>query len=100
MLRYYVDTQTAADKLYHVIRRVLTALIHNAGTAEQFSPIATVVLGEFKTAVISSTENVNRFLPVVVTMCSIRRGSRLTRMSFRGGSTYASSSTSCRQLHS
>jgi hypothetical protein len=91
MLLCYVDTQTAVDDLYHVVRRILTALIHNVGTAEQFSPVATVVLDAFKSAVVSSTGNVTRLLPVVVTICSVRHGSRLTRMSYHEGSTYVDS---------
>lgn len=87
MLRCYVDTRTAAVELYHITRRILTALIHNAGTAEQFSPIATVVLDAFKSAAVSGTEDTTKFLPVVVTICSVRHGARLTRMSYLEDST-------------
>ena len=79
MLRCYVDTQVAGVELYHVIRRILTALIHNVNTAEQFSPVATVVLDAFKSAVASNPEKTAKLLPVVVTICSVRHGSRLTR---------------------
>ena len=88
VLRCYVDTQTAADGLYHVIRRILTALIHHVGTAEQFSPISTVVLGVFKPAAVSNTQNITRLLPVLVTICSVRYGSRITRTSYHKVSDY------------
>ena len=81
MLRCYVDAQTAADELYHVIRRILTALIHNVGNAEQFSPITAVVLDAFKLTIPSNIESTIKLLPVVVTISSVRHGSRLTRMS-------------------
>ena len=80
MLRCYVDTQAAASDLYHVIRRILTALIHNVNTAEQFSPVAIVVFDAFKSAVASSAEKTTKILPVLVTICSVRHGSRVTRM--------------------
>ena len=81
MLRCYVNTQGTANELYHVIRRILTALIHNVNTAEQFSPIANVVLDTFKSVAASSNERTNKLLPVIVTICSVRHGSRLTCMS-------------------
>ena len=90
MLHCYANAQVAAGELYHVIRRILTALIHNVNTAEQFSPIATVVLDEFKSAVASSVEKTTKLLPVVVTICSVRHGSRLTRMSLYEGPLCAS----------
>jgi len=82
MLRCYVDPQAAVGGFYHVIRRILTALIHNVNTAEQFTPVATVVLDAFKSVVASSTEKATKLLRVVVTICSVRNGSRLTRMSY------------------
>jgi hypothetical protein len=79
MLRCYIDTRAPTDELYHVIRRVLTALIHNVGTAEQFTPVATVILDMYKT---SDPEKVTKLLPVLVTICSVRHGSRLSSMSY------------------
>jgi hypothetical protein len=61
----------------------MTALIHHVNTPEQFSPVTTVVLEAFKSAVASNTENAAKLLPVIVTICSVRRGSRLTRTSHR-----------------
>ena len=98
MLRCYVDTQSAAGELYHVIRRILTALIHSVNAAEQFSPVTAVILDAFRSAVASSTENTTRLVPVVVTICSVRHGSRLTRMSYHEGPLRANSFIS-RQQH-
>jgi hypothetical protein len=91
MLHCYADTQAAVGELYHVIRRILTALIHSVGTAEHFSPVSTVVLDAFKSAVVSSIEKTTKFLPVVVTICSVRHGSRLTRMSYYEGLAHSNS---------
>lgn len=89
MLHCYVGTPAAAIELYHVIRRILTALIHTVNTAEQFSPFTNVVIDTFKSVVASSAEKTTKVLPVVVTICSVRHGSRLTRKSYRC-SVYAS----------
>ena len=91
LFRCYADTQAATGELYHVIRRILTALIHYVNTPEQFSPIATVVLDAFKSVVTYSAEKTARLLPAVVTICSVRHGSRLTRTSYNEGPIYANS---------
>lgn len=78
--------------MHTLIRRSLTAFIHHVKSADQFSPVATMLIDQLDSTLRhyaegSATDPSNvllnvqlcRMLEVVVVPCSVRQGSRLTR---------------------
>ena len=87
LLTYHLTCENP-DVTYTLIRRVLTALIHHVKNADQFSPLADVLVQQFcAIATCSSTdikqERLRRILEVISVPCSVRQGSRLSRKSRR-----------------
>ena len=80
----YVDCENP-DLLYTLLRRTLTSIIHHCKTAEQFSPIADILVARFSTAISQSPSNdtqverLRRMSQLISVVCSVRQGSRLTR---------------------
>ena len=85
----HLSTATEESEIIsRLLRRVLTALIHHCSTAEQFSPISELVIGRFmkiineKEKIDSNVDQLRKTLDLVVVICTVRKGSRLSRKPF------------------
>ncbi|KAF8622933.1 hypothetical protein AX15_006611 [Amanita polypyramis BW_CC] len=91
LLTYHIMSSTTPALTHALIRRSLTAFIHHVKNADQFSPVAEVLIGQFdlvmrcylETSSVSQTsvpldEQLRRMLEVIVVPCSVRQGSRLS----------------------
>jgi len=84
LLSYHM-TSEAPEFTYTLIRRVLTALIHHVKNADQFTPLADLLVAQFtslKPADITLPEDIEglrRMLEIISVPTAVRQGSRLTR---------------------
>jgi hypothetical protein len=85
LLAYHM-TSEAPQPTYTLIRRVLTALIHHVKNAGQFSPLADLLVEQFKDLAKSMDsgspnfiESLRRMVEIISVPTAVRQGSRLTR---------------------
>ncbi|KAL6304961.1 armadillo-type protein [Sparassis latifolia] len=77
LLQYHIAVE-APKRSFTLIRRVMTALIHHCKSAEQFAPVADLLVDQFLQAVKSDDqESIRRMLELVTVACSVRQGSRM-----------------------
>ncbi|KAG5642515.1 hypothetical protein DXG03_002616 [Asterophora parasitica] len=85
LLTYHLSAKDP-ETTYTLLRRVLTALIHHVKKAEQFSPLADLLVKQLsatvKTTDVTSSadiERVRRMLEILSVPSAVRQGSRLTQ---------------------
>lgn len=64
--------------VFALIRRTLTALIHHVKSAEQFVPVADVIIKHLEGPILDQ-QKLGRILSLAAVVSSVRRGSRLSR---------------------
>lgn len=81
-------TSETPELTYTLIRRVLTALIHHVKKADQFTPLADLLVGKFASLSKSTQstspehiESLRRMLEIISVPTAVRQGSRLARKS-------------------
>ena len=77
MLHTYMDAEDP-EQLFIVLRRVLTALIHHCKTADQFAPLSDILVQTVEAARKDKPEPLQCLVEILVVVCSVRQGSRLT----------------------
>lgn len=77
LVEYYLASDEY-EEAFTLLRRVLTALIHHVKSADQFSPVADVIIERLKQEPYTESR-LEKILPVAVIVCSVRQGSRLSR---------------------
>ncbi|KAM6502751.1 Armadillo-type fold [Amanita muscaria] len=96
LLLYHLTASATPDLTHTLIRRSLTALMHHVKSADQFSPLAELVIGLFDSTLkqyvdqgpscsqysVPLEEQLRRSLEVVAVPCSVRQGSRLRSSDF------------------
>ena len=96
LLIYHITSSTTSERTHTLIRRSLTAFIHHVKSADQFSPVAEILISQFDLTLrwysdassVSQTtvpvhEQLRRVLEVIAVPCSVRQGSRLSRKQYR-----------------
>lgn len=85
LLAYHMTSETP-ELTYTLIRRVLTALIHHVKKADQFTPLADLLVGQFASLSKSTQstspehiESLRRMLEIISVPTAVRQGSRLAQ---------------------
>jgi U3 small nucleolar RNA-associated protein 20 len=77
LLNHYLECENSSSAL--LLHRVLTALAHHVQTADQYAPLADVLVSSLTTAVVGNNPDlVRRALDAVTIPCAVRQGSRLS----------------------
>jgi U3 small nucleolar RNA-associated protein 20 len=89
LINYHLTCEKTGPT-YNLLRRVLTALIHHCKSADQFAPVADLVItrlsevvNEHSQAMESDDCALERIVNVVAVMCAVRQGSRMSRASLQ-----------------
>lgn len=77
LLQYHLECDDP-EQSFTVLRRTLTALCHHCKNAEQYSPLADILVDEAVKIDPLQTERFRRFLEIASVPASVRQGSRLT----------------------
>ncbi|ESK84634.1 u3 snornp protein utp20 [Moniliophthora roreri MCA 2997] len=78
LVTHYLSCQSEKwEKVFTLLRRVLTAFIHHVKGAEQFSAIADIIFKEFSSSSSTDEERLGRLLELAAVPTSVRNGSRL-----------------------
>ncbi|KAF9038274.1 hypothetical protein BDZ89DRAFT_1061276 [Hymenopellis radicata] len=80
LVEYYISCpQDVQEPTYHLIRRVLTALIHHVKNAAGFAPVGDFLCQKALTHNLDGDEEaLRRLLEVLSVACSVRHGSRMS----------------------